>query len=530
MDIWKHRMLSLSAAAALTLSLAACGQSTSSSPAQSASSAQTSGADEEQTLVLSQDQVTLNGQEVAEGDSGAVTLSHDIVYYQEGQGSEYGEGTAADEHSAEEADAHLVVTIREAGTYRVSGELTQGQLAVDLGEEAEDDPSAVVTVILDGADVICTVAPAFMVYHVYECGSSDEETASPTVDTSAAGINVIIADGSENTFTGSYVARIYEEGTTDKLHKYDGAFYSKMSMNISGENEGTGVLNIDGENEGLDTELHLTINGGNINIRAQNDGINTNEDNVSVTTINGGTLQINAGLGAEGDGIDSNGYLVINGGNVYATACEQGADAGLDATLDIQLNGGFVVGLGNMLDTLSTDSQQEYMVFTFASTLPAESKVVLSDTEGASVLSFTTAKAGQILLFSAPNLARNVDYTLTVDGVTQQYTGNQAGGFGGGAPGGMGGRGGAAMELPDSLESWLDSAQDVPDEIRTWLEGLLEQQNSMPAPPEGEAPGRDGQEPPAGEPDQAGGGMQEPSTLFTITDTVNTFSGVTDAV
>ena len=86
------------------------------------------------------------------------------------------------------------------------------------------------------------------------------------------------------------------------------------------------------------------------------------------------------------------------------------------------------------------------------------------------------------------------------------------------------------MELPDSLESWLDSAQDVPDEIRTWLEGLLDQQNSMPAPPEGEAPGRDGQEPPAGEPDQAGGGMQEASTLFTITDTVNTFSGVTDAV
>ena len=140
MDIWKHRMLSLSAAAALTLSLAACGQSTSSSPAQSTSSAQTSGADEEQTLVLSQDQVTLNGQEVAEGDSGAVTLSHDIVYYQEGQGSEYGEGTAADEHSAEEADAHLVVTIREAGTYRVSGELTQGQLAGDLGEKQRMTP------------------------------------------------------------------------------------------------------------------------------------------------------------------------------------------------------------------------------------------------------------------------------------------------------------------------------------------------------------------------------------------------------
>ncbi len=57
-------------------------------------------------------------------------------------------------------------------------------------------------------------------------------TASPTVDTSAAGANVVLADGSANTVTGSHVARIYKEGTTDKLHKYDGAFYSKMSMNV----------------------------------------------------------------------------------------------------------------------------------------------------------------------------------------------------------------------------------------------------------------------------------------------------------
>ena len=128
------------------------------------------------------------------------------------------------------------------------------------------------------------------------------------MDTSAAGANVIIADGSVNNFDGSHVARIYEPGTTDKLHKYDGAFYSKMSMNVSGETAGDGVLNITGDNEGLDTELHLTINGGVINIDAANDGINTNEDNVSVTTINGGTLNIDAGLGSEGDGIDSNGW------------------------------------------------------------------------------------------------------------------------------------------------------------------------------------------------------------------------------
>ena len=480
----KQRALSLSAAAALALTLAACGSNTAQTGSESSGG-------EEQDLVLSQDQVTLDGQVLSEGEDGAVTLSHDIVYYQEGQGSDYGEGTAQEEHSADEADAHLVVTIREAGTYRVSGELTQGQLAVDLGEDAQDDPDAVVTVILDGVDVTCTVAPAFMVYNVYECGSTDVETASPTVDTAAAGTNVVLADGSENTFTGSHVARIYEEGTTDKLHKYDGAFYSKMSMNIGGESEGTGVLNIDGDNEGLDSELHLTINGGVINIRAQNDGINTNEDGVSVTTINGGTLQINAGLGAEGDGIDSNGHLVINGGNVYSTANERSGDGGLDADGDILLNGGYVVALGTRNDAVSEDSQQEFMELSFASTLPAGSEIVLADADGNGLLTFTTEKAAQSLTFSSADLKQDVDYTLTVDGVTQEYTGHQSGGFVG-APGGMGGgpSGNIQEELPQ------DNGQS----------------------------GRG--DPGAGGTEAASG---EASTLFTLSDGVHSFSGVTDS-
>ena len=536
MNTAKQRVLSLSAAAALVLSLTACGSDASQTGSQSSG-------DGGRSLVLSQDQVTLDGQELSEGDEGAVTLSHDIVYYQEGQGADYGEGTAGEEHSAQEADAHLVVTIREAGTYRVSGELSQGQLAVDLGDEAEDDPSAVVTVILDGVDVTCTVAPAFMVYNVYECGSTDPETASATVDTTAAGINVVLADGSENTFTGSHVARIYKEGTTDKLHKYDGAFYSKMSMNISGESEGTGVLNIDGDNEGLDSELHLTINGGMINIRSQDDGINTNEDGVSVTTINGGTLQINAGLGTEGDGIDSNGFLVINGGNVYSTANERSGDGGLDADGDILLNGGYVVALGTRNDAVSEDSQQEFMELSFASTLPAGSEIVLADPDGNGLLSFTTEKAAQSLTFSSAGLKQNVDYTLTVNGMTQEYTGHQSGGFGGGAPGGMGGPGGSRMEIPDGLESWLSSAQDVPDDVRAWLEGLLEMQNSQPdrpdvgageavTPPEGQEPSQDSRQQPGREEGLNGGAETasgEASTLFTLSDGVHSFSGITDS-
>ena len=104
-------------------------------------------------------------------------------------------------------------------------------------------------------------------YNVYECG--DDENPTKDVDTSAAGANVIIADGSVNTINGSYVAKIYEPDSVvlndrktkvkdaDKLHKYDGAFYSRRSMNIFGGLENTGILNICAENEGLDSELHF---------------------------------------------------------------------------------------------------------------------------------------------------------------------------------------------------------------------------------------------------------------------------------
>ena len=228
------------------------------------------------SIVLSDDGVTVDGEAVPTDETAAVYTAHDIVYYEAGRDFIYGEGTEADEHTAEEAAAHTVVHITQPGTYAVSGTLSAGQIAVDLGEDAEDDQSAVVTLILNGVDITCTVAPAVIFYSVYECGSTDEDAAAATVDTSAAGANVLIADGTVNNVTGSYVARIYEpdsvvlseDGTevadSSKLHKYDGAFYSKMSMNVGGGEDGSGVLNITADNEGLDTELHLTINGGTV--------------------------------------------------------------------------------------------------------------------------------------------------------------------------------------------------------------------------------------------------------------------------
>ncbi len=406
-------------------------------------------------IVLSDKEITVDGVPTSSDSENAVYTARDIVFYLEGQDFIYGEGTKEDEHSQEEADRHTVVHITKPGDYVVSGTLSLGQIAVDLGEDAKEDPEAVVTLILNGVDITSTVAPAVIFYNVYECSVSDAEDASKDVDTAAAGANVIIADGSVNNVSGSYVARIYksvelnEAGTevTDskKLHKYDGAFYSKMSMNVDGGSNNTGILNIKAENEGLDTELHLTINGGNIYIESGNDGINTNEDEVSVTTINGGTLDINvAGTTGEGDGIDSNGWIVINGGVVSVAACGNSMDSGLDADMGIYLNGGIVTASGNMFDEIA-ESKQNYAVFSFSNSQKGGSSYTLKNEKSEVVLEVVPKNDFSILVVSLEKLA---DGTYTFwQGQTQLAAakGDMAGGMFGGFPGGGGRPGGFEM-------------------------------------------------------------------------------------
>ena len=259
-------------------------------------------------------------------------------------------------HSAQEAYDNPVLHITKPGTYIIQGNWN-GQIMIDLGEKDATftDEEAKVNLILNGVDVNCTVAPAFIAYSAYECDNDWEERSeySNNVSTTDAGINIEIADNSINNFSGTNIYRMLKpeykkEGSSvqKKLRKIDGAFYSFVSMNISGQEKGTGILNITSGFEGLDDELHLTINSGNINIYAQNDGINVNEDNVSVFTMNDGTLHIFAGLGAEGDGIDSNGYIVVNGGMI-AGGTPSGSDEILDSDCGNTINGGEVITIGS---------------------------------------------------------------------------------------------------------------------------------------------------------------------------------------
>lgn len=383
------------------------------------------------SVILSNDGILVDGKEASVNHKDAVYVGADIIFYKENQGETYGNGDKEDAHSPEEAAQHTVLTISKPGTYEITGSISKGQIFIDLGKDAEDDPDAKVNLILNNVEITCTVAPSIVVYNAYECGNTKKKNAAFDVDTSNAGFNLILAKDSINLINGSYVAKIYEDGTTEedikngdakKKYKFDGAIESFVSFNIQSEENGKLIVNA--EKEGISSHLHLTIESGEIEINASNDSINTNEDKVSVLTINGGSVICNSGFGKDGDGLDSNGYLVINGGYVFSCANSESMDSGLDSDEGIYINGGVVFGSGNMYDKVKNESKQNFVVLTFDERISKDDLIMVTDEEDHPIAAFSSFNDYKIAVFSSPDL-KDQDYRVyKVSFVTGNRIGN----------------------------------------------------------------------------------------------------------
>jgi len=347
--------------------------------------------------------------------------------------------------------------------------------------------------------------------------------------------------------SGSYVARIYKDKEGEKkLWKQDGAIYSYMSMNVFGP----GALTLTAANEGMDTELHLTINGGDITILSQNDGINTNEDNVSVTTINAGKVHIVAGLGEEGDGIDSNGYLVINGGTVVSAAKPM-ADSGLDSDKGSFIHGGTVIAFGAAMDWAESDSRQVTMNLQFSQRQQGVLQITRED--GTEVFSFDPAsdpvlkdhdRGYQGAVISTAAFTVGDSYHVYSNGVQMMYTSTDVmrgpGGFGGQMPpdGFEPPEGFEGEEPPVGFEGF---GGFVGQEPPAGFEGFGGQEppagfdGEMPNAPGSKGPSRPEGTPPDGFGGQMPGGFDgsgdrpagDGQTVFYMQDKVNFFSGLT---
>ena len=476
-------------------------------------------------LVLNNDKSTIDGTTLTSSENNGVSIlpGENIVHYESEYASLSGYGESTDEsewHSTEDCNKEYLIQITEAGTYIVSGTL-KGQLAITIPEDEDNSDDRIVILVLNGVSITCNVAPGIIFYKANEIDETEYEdnninieySVAANLDFSKAGAQIIIADDSENIVTGSHVAKCYkytkyDNGTlvftTKKRAKYDGAFYSKVSMLVTAETNGNGILKIIGDNEGLDSEKHLLIKKGNIYIASDDDGINTSEDGGSVTLISGGKVVINAGLGTEGDGIDSNGYLIVSGGEVISAA-KPISDSGMDADLGVVINGGTSVAVGTSMDSASTQSSQPTMNLQFSSQVQSTQTLTVKDSEGTTLISFNPSKAGFIgsdirgysgAVISHPSFKLNSVYYIYLDDDQLGYGGQ------GGQNNGPGGDNNGGQPPSGSGPSGSNQPPDNENSNRTFPSG--QQPNANGTFPSGQPPNENGTFPSGQQPNANG--------------------------
>ncbi len=201
-------------------------------------------------------------------------------------------------------------TITTAGTYKISGSLTDGQIIVNTKDEG------IIKLVLNGVEIHnSTTAPIYI------------EKAKEAV--------LVLADGTENIIVDA-ASYVY---TSADVTEPNAAIFSNADLAVIGG----GSLKVIGNfNDGITSEDGLIITSGTIQVTAADDGIRGKD----YVLIKDGSITVNA----QGDGIKSDneedttqGYISIETGTFNITS---GGDAIAAQTDVIILDGRFTLSSG----------------------------------------------------------------------------------------------------------------------------------------------------------------------------------------
>ena len=468
------KIFSMILAFALCLSLAGCGSAAAASDG-GTSNGGSSAAVIAETAAVQTEEELIAAEAKAEEDvetTGTITLS---------------DGASRADSSGVTISGDTV-TITAGGSYRVTGTLTNGQIAVNAPEEK-------VVLALDGVSITCENSAAIYVIDakkvILSLVSGSENALVSTgeyIQTDDNTVDAAIFSKDDLTIKGSGALTVSSEAghgivSKDELKIKSGALTvtaAKKGMAANDLVEITGgdiaiasgkhgihcdealtishgTINITKSFEGLEAKT-IEISGGDITIVASDDGLNAT-DSASGTEadgwgwgfggmdeaqegvyilISGGKLTVNA----SGDGIDSNGDLTITGGEVYVSGPTSDGDGALDYAGMGTITGGTLIAAGSsgMAQSLSSDTQG-VMLLTLSGTQSAGSAVTVKDVDGTLLVSFTPEKAYSSVVISAPGMESGGTYTVACGGESRSvtlegytYSEGGFGGFGGGHP------------------------------------------------------------------------------------------------
>ena len=306
-----------------------------------------------------------------------------------------------------EADG-TTLTIKEEGTYVISGSLSSGQIVI------EADDSAKIHLVLNGVSVRCENSAALLIR-------------------GADKVFVTLAEGSENTLESG------SEAPSGEDENVDGVIFSRSDLTLNG----SGSLTINaGYKHGIVSKDDLVITGGVYNITAVGGGL-YGKDCVKILD---GTFNLNV----EMDGIQSDneedadrGFVYIVGGTYDITAGHDGIQAETllkvaDGTSNITTGTGSGAAVNGSSDTDSTSngstnvtdssSSESIKGLKSGSLLEITGGMIVINSEDDSVHSngSITITAGNMTLTSDDD-AVHADENLQIDGgsiqILQSYEG-----------------------------------------------------------------------------------------------------------
>lgn len=162
--------------------------------------------------------------------------------------------------------------------------------------------------------------------------------------------------------------------------------------------------------EGVESKFLMQIDGGTVEVSAQDDAINAQGDLV----INGGNIKAYSMVN---DAIDANCNIVINGGDVFASGNgmpEGGLDCADEEGYRLFINGGRVIAIGGRHSMPDKQSRQPSIQWRLEN-VEKDKEYTIED-----LCSYKSARTyrmgGATILFSSPELKPGSAYSLSIDG------------------------------------------------------------------------------------------------------------------